>query len=337
MSKRRRLLLIFSTLFFFGTASMTESAAWARTGGGGSAGGREGKSYSAPQRSSSPSPASLDLSTPGRNPQAGGATHASGGLPGRTSFWQGITGGLAGGMIGSLLFGGSGQASPDGLAGGTVGFFEIVLIALLLCLAYRFFRKRRSQKGALSGYHEDDGSSRQDVFPGKPQTDFRGDSTSALPAIPGYGQLGQGLDRIKGRDPAFREDRFKETVQDLFFRIQAGRTNRSLDGIEGILTHEMAAFFRREFECMREKGLINRLENIAIRKVELSEAWQEAGKDCINVLITANLIDYLVDETTRELVEGDKLKPVKFQEHWTFCRDRGSSRWQLSTINQVER
>ena len=87
---------------------------------------------------------------------------------------------------------------------------------------------------------------------------------------------------------------------------------------------------------MRQKGVINRLENIAIRKVELTEVWQEAGQDYISVLITANLLDYTVDATTREVTAGDKLNPVKFQEFWTFCWDISSPRWQLSAINQVE-
>ncbi len=98
----------------------------------------------------------------------------------------------------------------------------------------------------------------------------------------------------------------------------------------------MTELFRQEFDSMRQRGVINRLENIAIRKVELAEAWQEAGTDYITVLITANLLDYTVDATTREVVGGDKLGPVKFQEHWTFCRDVGSPKWQLSAISQVE-
>jgi predicted lipid-binding transport protein (Tim44 family) len=137
-------------------------------------------------------------------------------------------------------------------------------------------------------------------------------------------------------DPAFDEEKFKETVQDLFFRIQAGWTNRSLDGIGGILTDEMAEYFRNEFNTMNQKGVINRLENIAVRKVELAEVWQEAGKDYVTVLFTANLLDYTIDATTREMVEGDRMNPVKFQEFWTFCRDVGTSRWQLSAINQVQ-
>ncbi len=161
---------------------------------------------------------------------------------------------------------------------------------------------------------------------------------SGMPQEPasGYGELERGVGQIKSSDPGFNEDGFKETAQDLFFRIQAGWTNRSLDGIIGILTPEMAELFRQEFESMRQEGVINHLENIAIRKVDLAEAWQETGKDYITVLITANLLDYTVDAATRELVAGNKLNPVKFQELWTFCRDVGSPRWQLSAINQVQ-
>jgi len=38
---------------------------------------------------------------------------------------------------------------------------------------------------------------------------------------------------------------------------------------------------------------------------------------------------------TGEVVEGDRLNPVKFEEFWTFTREIGSSQWQLSAIQQT--
>lgn len=149
-------------------------------------------------------------------------------------------------------------------------------------------------------------------------------------------ELERGLEQIRQFDPNFREDAFKELAQDLFFRIQAGWMNRSLDGVSDLLTSEMAAFFRQEFDRLKKQGRINRLENIAVRKVEITEAWQEQGKDYVTVLFTANLLDYTVDERTGEVMEGDRNNPVKFREFWTFCRDVGTSGWRLSAINQFE-
>jgi predicted lipid-binding transport protein (Tim44 family) len=255
---------------------------------------------------------------------------------------QGLAGGLAGGMLGSLLFGGMGHAASGGYGGGGgIGLLDMILIGLLLYFGYRFFKKRRAQNAVATGYYADGGSPRGDGYSAFSQTGSQyGDSqyASGSPQVfaPGYGEAGQGIDQIRRFDPGFSEEQFKDTAQDLFFRIQAGWTNRSLEGIEGILSREMAEYFRGEFDAMKQKGVINRLENIAVRKVEITEGWQEMGKEYITVLFTANLLDYTVDATTREVVDGDKLNPVKFQEFWTFCRDIGSARWQLSGINQVE-
>jgi predicted lipid-binding transport protein (Tim44 family) len=86
---------------------------------------------------------------------------------------------------------------------------------------------------------------------------------------------------------------------------------------------------------MKQKKRINRLENIAVRTVDITEVWQEAGKDFITVRYYANLLDYTVDEDSGQVVSGSKTEPVKFEEYWTFTRPVGNNPWQLSAINQV--
>jgi predicted lipid-binding transport protein (Tim44 family) len=53
------------------------------------------------------------------------------------------------------------------------------------------------------------------------------------------------------------------------------------------------------------------------------------------VRVLANLLDYNVDETTGQVVEGSKTDPVKFEEYWTFTRSVGDNAWKLSAINQA--
>jgi predicted lipid-binding transport protein (Tim44 family) len=69
--------------------------------------------------------------------------------------------------------------------------------------------------------------------------------------------------------------------------------------------------------------------------VEISEVWQEAGKDFITVRFYANLLDYTTDEMSGAVVSGSKTEPVKFEEFWTFTRPVGNNPWQLSAINQA--
>lgn len=259
---------------------------------------------------------------------------STGGWFGRSPFLQGMAGGLAGGLLGSMLFGGRGYATPGmapGMAGGGGGglpILDLLILGLIGYFVYRYFKRRKAAQMAAGGQYYmqetyDDGQ--RNVYYDR-QQDY---------PPPAYDAVEEGFRQIRVYDPGFNEESFKETAQDLFFRIQAVWMNRNLQGSEGLFTPEMAGFFRNEFERMKSQGVVNRLENIAIRKVEPSEAWQEPGKDYITVLFTANLLDYTVNDRSGEVVSGDKMNPVKFQEFWTFTRDIGTQQWRLGGINQM--
>jgi predicted lipid-binding transport protein (Tim44 family) len=135
-------------------------------------------------------------------------------------------------------------------------------------------------------------------------------------------------------DPSFDERRFNDNVMDIFFKIQGAWMNRDLSGVSGLLTDEMRGLMQGDIDQLRREKKINRLENIAVRSVEISEVWQESGRDYITAMIYANLLDYTTDDSTGAVVAGSKTEPVKFEEYWTFVRPVGNNPWQLSAINQ---
>jgi len=146
MKKNSKLFLslVFSTLFFLAAFSLTESSAWARAGGGGFSGGRGSRSFSAPSMPSPRSPSSPGITTPRPTPYPSSPSQPSSGSFGRSPFLQGMAGGVAGGLLGSMLFGGTGHASPGATTGGGIGLFDIVALGLVLYLGWRFFRRRRT-------------------------------------------------------------------------------------------------------------------------------------------------------------------------------------------------
>jgi predicted lipid-binding transport protein (Tim44 family) len=135
-------------------------------------------------------------------------------------------------------------------------------------------------------------------------------------------------------DSSFDEDRFKDNVMDHFFKIQAGWMNRDMAPVTNLLTDEMRRIFQDDIDRMLRDKQTNRLENIAVRNVELVEVWQEAGQDFITTQVTANLLDYTTDDANGAIVAGSKTDPVKFDEYWTFTRPVGNNPWKLSAINQ---
>jgi predicted lipid-binding transport protein (Tim44 family) len=231
------------------------------------------------------------------------------------SFGGGLLGGLVGGMLfRSLGFGGMGEGS-----GGGFGIFEILLICGIGYLIYKMVFKKKTPENPYAQYT-------QDNYQAEPSPSYE---------AKGGASVAEGISYIRQMDPYFDEVRFKDTAMDIFFKIQGAWMNRNLSTAVGLLTDEMKNIVQKDIDAILREKKINRLENIAVRSVEITEAWQESGQDFITVLFTANLLDYTTDESTGAVIAGSKTDPVKFEEFWTLTRPVGNNPWKLSAINQV--
>jgi predicted lipid-binding transport protein (Tim44 family) len=300
--------------------------AWARAGGGGSSGSRGSRSYSSPSRPPSTNPVSPSQpASPSSQPPAPSR-------PGWGGGFGGMLGGLlVGGLLGGLLFG-------HGLGGG-IGLLEIAIIAGLAWLAFSYMR--RQQAGVPSGYATSGGYGAGGGYQSMPSGRYEpaGGGTATLerptPQAPaGPSDLDRGLGHIRGMDGGFDARAFSETASDVFFKVQGAWTARSMTPVASLLTTEMAGLLQRDCDRLRAERKINRLENIAVRSAEVSEAWQESGQDFVTVHFLASLLDYTTDESGAQLLEGSRTEPVKFEEYWTFTRPVGPGAFRLSAIQQ---
>jgi predicted lipid-binding transport protein (Tim44 family) len=322
--------------------------AWARAGGGKSSGstGSRSVSPSAPASRPTPPPPSQSVQPtrptppppppPAARPQVGG-------------FMRSMAGGLLGGFVGAMLFRGIAGAGggAGGFGGGGPGLMDLILIGAVLYGLYYFLVKRRRNQGqdgssssSLGGIFGGSGDNPPPPPPGGYAPPPPPTGSYAPPPPPSYGpdpaqELAAGLGYIRSMDPGFNEQAFKDQAMDAFFQIQAAYGRRDLSSVAGLLTSEMHGILGADLNQLKALGHINRLENIAVRSVDLSQAWQEQGQDYLTVLLTANLLDYTVDEKSGQVLNGSNTLPVKFQELWTFTRPVGPGPWQLTAITQA--
>lgn len=233
--------------------------------------------------------------------------------------------GVAGGFLGSMLFSGLGHAGFGGFGGSGIGLFEIILIGGLLYFIYRFFIKRKQTESPAGAYYQ------TGTHPSMER------QTTDSPTFQDQGEKGSdvadGISHIRQMDPSFDEGRFTDLCMDFFFKIQGAWANRNMNLVKGVLTDEMFSILHGDAEMLKTEKKINKLDNIAVRSVEITEAWQEGGMDFITVKVLANVLDYTVSENG-QLLSGSRNEPVKFEEYWTFTRPVGNHPWQLSAINQ---
>ncbi len=323
-------------MFLFLSLGALEVEAWARAGGGRSFGGGSSRSFSTPYRGySGPSQRGeyRSYQAPSQPAVPGAPASQSWGGGG---FLRSLAGGIAGGFLGSLLFSslgyGAGLGGLGGGFGGGIGFLEILLFAGIAFAVVAYLR-RGSQAG-FAGAHGGRFSMGSGGHGGGCGSSHAGPAGTAVEELPESASLQHGLAQVDAVVPGFDAVRFSDEAMDIFFRIQGAWANRDLDPVGDLLAPEVRQEFQRDIQALKAEGRINRLENIAVRRSEIREAWVEAGKAFVTVHFLANLLDYTVDERSGQIETGSKELPVKFEEYWTFVRPADGSSWQLTAIQQ---
>ena len=276
--------------------------AWARAGRGGSSGSRGSRTYSAPARPQSvaPSPASQaspTASTPATTPDGSG--------------WGGMVGGLiAGGLLGSLLSGGGGRFS----------YTDLAVLGFVAYLAFRKMRAVQSERASATSPQSFAASSTERALGSREDTP------------PAWSNPAPTASRRP--DPMDDEAQVIRVVTDLFLKVQTAWMARDMEAATAALTPEMRAELQKDCDRMRAQGRINRLDNIAVRSVQVTETWQEPGYNFMTVRVEARLLDYTTDEKTGAVLEGNATEPVTFEEYWTLTRAVWVKAWRLSAIQQ---
>ena len=316
MSKRSIALMAVSLFAFVWLSQVAlESIVEARAGGGRSGGFRGSRSYSAPARPTQPTSPSEPRREAAPPPQQPSPFAPQGG-----GFMRGLGTAVLGGFLGSMLFSGLANAGFGGFGGSGFGMIEILLFAGLGYFMYRRFRSP-----ALAGGY---GSM---AYQNTPDCSPQYTPVREAPAI------NNDIDyrSLTMMDRSFDPERFLKTAQDIFFKVQGAWNKQETSALRSLCGSELMQTWEQELNDLRTRGQQNKMENIALRESEITEAWTENGQDYITVRLHANLLDYTVDQKSGNVVNGNNSEPIEFEEYWTFARPVGPNPWKLTAVQQA--
>jgi predicted lipid-binding transport protein (Tim44 family) len=224
--------------------------------------------------------------------------------------------GLAGGFIGSWLFGHSGWASgEDGASSASMlgMLLQLLIIGLLIYFAVRLFRGRAYANVGRSGF-------------GWPP---RSAGAAAAPAA-----------RNRGRDINV-SDADLQAFQRIHAAAQDAWSAGDLARLRGLMTPEMLGYFSEELTHNTSQGVRNIVSDVELLKGDLTESWEEGDLQYATAYLRWRAVDYLVplgrsagDPDRLAGGGGDQRRPTEAEEMWTFVR-RGGGDWLLSAIQQI--
>jgi len=221
-----------------------------------------------------------------------------------------------------MLFSGLAHAGIGGLGGSGFGMIEVLLLAGLGYFLYRKFRRPAVATGYGSMQYQDT----QPYMQPAPEP-------ASVQQAPSFDQIDYRT--LTMMDRGFNPDQFLKSAQDTFFKVQGAWNKQDTAALGALCGSELMKTWGQEIDELRSRGQQNKMENIALRESEITEAWTESGEDFITVRLLANLLDYTVDAKSGALVTGSNSEPVEFEEYWTFTRPVGPNPWKLTAVQQA--
>jgi len=219
-----------------------------------------------------------------------------------------------------------------GIGGGLgFGLLDMLLIGGGIALLVMYMRRRRDAEAPAYGqqpaYAMAGGPATYDVNPGT--------ATPASPAMEPPTQvadLERGLAYIRQMDASFDPAALTAWARGTYLDVQSAVKARDMGAVRDRLAPEMAAELQAQCDRLRGARHTNVVDRVDLRRAEMTEAWQETGRDYVTVYFVSSMLDYTVDDTTGAVVAGSKTEPQDVEEFWTFTRPVGRNPWQLSAI-----
>ncbi|CAM5188361.1 putative lipid-binding transport protein, Tim44 family OS=Bosea thiooxidans OX=53254 GN=SAMN05660750_02056 PE=4 SV=1 [Bosea thiooxidans] len=308
-----------------GALMLVPLVAEARPGGGRSSGSRGSFTNSAPpSTNTTPGGAqTFQRSAPSPSPSmAGPSAGAAAAQAARPSFARNMMMGIGAGLLGAGLFGMlSGSGFFGGLASlaGVLGFLlQLALIAGIVMLAIRFFRRRSEPQLAGAG---------------APYA--RQGHDAPQPAAARMGGFGGGAAAAAVQpQPIELAGEDFNSFERLLGEINTAYSNEDEAGLRQRTTSEMFGYFDEDLSENARRGVADRVSDVKLLQGDLSQAWREGDADYATVAMRFSLINALYDRKSGQVVDGNPTQAQEVKEYWTFLRERGGP-WKLSGIQQA--
>lgn len=130
-------------------------------------------------------------------------------------------------------------------------------------------------------------------------------------------------DQIKQIDPNFSEEKMLAWAKDLFVKLQNAWTARDWEPMRPFETESLFEQHKSQVQGYIDTNRINVMDRIAVNYATIYKFRQEGDRDILEIALKSTMKDYIIDATTKELLEGSKTQDRTTVYKMTFERKTG--------------
>ena len=128
------------------------------------------------------------------------------------------------------------------------------------------------------------------------------------------------------RYPDFSWPDFDARVRETFLKMQASWAARRLEDARAYQTDALYQVHRFWMARYKKGGLINRMSDVKVTRVDVAKVSRDAWFDTVTVRIFASMRDWTERQSDGAVVGGSQTTARIFSEYWTFVRTIGNAK-----------
>lgn len=133
------------------------------------------------------------------------------------------------------------------------------------------------------------------------------------------------VNRVKYGDPNFDADAFASWVKEVYIQLQAAWTKKDWNLVRSLESTSLYSQHSTQLEDHIRAKTTNVLEKVYVENIRIKDFYENPdGNDTLVVILSSTLRDYVIDDNTRKVIEGDPQQDLFTVYQMNFIRKHGS-------------
>ena len=161
-----------------------------------------------------------------------------------------------------------------------------------------------------------------------PETPYRRHTTNYEPEPTSHRRVennNQAIDRLRYHDPNFDASTFISWAKEVYIQLQAAWTKKDWNAVRSLESASLYTQHSTQLEDYIQSKTPNVLERVCVENVRIKDFNSNPdGNDTLVVILSSTLRDYVVEDESRKVIEGNPQKDLFTVYQMNFIRKHGS-------------